>query len=231
MSGPNPWADPSTPTQPGSPYLGPPPTAPQPYGYPAPYGHPGYAPAGYAAPGYGPGYGPPGYGYPGPWGPPLPRRPQRPGQVITTAVLAFVQAGVVLIASLYLYFIASFLDMAAQNDPSVSSVRLAELTREGTVLAIVQAVSTVLLVVAGIRALSARTRTSWLLAIAAHGVQIVLAVYWAVRLVSLVDDFPGGGPGGGFAAFTLVFAASPLVGLGMVVMGPGRRWFTGPTAS
>ena len=57
----------------------------------------------------------------------------------------------------------------------------------------------------------------------------LLAVYWAVRLVSLMNDFPGGGPGGGFAAFTLVFAASPLVGLGMVVVGPGRRWFEGPT--
>jgi hypothetical protein len=228
VTGPNPWADPSTPTQPGAPYVGPPPTAPQPYGYPAPYGQPGYGPAGYAAPAYGPpGYGS-GYGYPGPWGPP-PRRPQRPGQVITTAVLAFVQAGVVLIASLYLYFIASFLDLAARNDPSVSSLRLEELTTEGTVLAIVQAVSAVLLVVAGIRALSARTRTAWLLAVGAHGIQIVLAVYWVIRMVALGNEIPGDGPGGGFAAFALVFAACPLVGLGMVVAGPGRRWFSSPT--
>ena len=227
MTGPNPWADPSTPTQPGTPYVGPPPTAPQPYGYPAQYGYPGYGPPGYAAPGYGP----PGYGYPGPWGPPPPRRPQRPGQVITTAVLAFVQAGVVLIASLYLWFIASFLDLAAENDPSVSSVRLDELTTEGTVLAIVQVVSAVLLVAAGIRALSVRTRTAWLLAVVAHGVQIVLAVYWVIRLISLGNEIPGGGPGPAFAAFALVFAASPLVGLSMVVVGPGRRWFgssTGP---
>jgi hypothetical protein len=143
-------------------------------------------------------------------------------------VLAFVQAGVVLFSSLYLWFIASFVDLAAAGDPSISSARTDSLTREGTVLAIVQLVSVVLLVTAGIRALGARTRTSWLLAIAAHGVQIVLAVYWAVRLVSLMNDFPGGGPGGAFAAFTLVFAASPLVGLGMVLVGPGRRWFDGP---
>jgi hypothetical protein len=125
--------------------------------------------------------------------------------------------------------IASFLDLAAQSDPSVSSLRLDELTTEGTVLAIVQAVSAVLLVVAGIRALSARTQTSWLLAVAAHGVQILLAVYWVIRLISLGNDIPGGGPGPGFAAFALVFAASPMVGLGMVVAGPGRRWFGSPT--
>jgi hypothetical protein len=215
-NGGNPWADPSTPTQPGSPYLGPPPTAPQPYGYPQqPYGYPGY------------GY--PGYGYPGGWGQVPPRPPQRPGQVITTAVLAFVQAGVVLFVSLYLWFIASFVDLAASGDPSISSARVDSLTREGTVLAIVQLLSVVLLVTAGIRALGARTQVSWLLAVAAHGIQIMLAVYWAVRLVTLMHDFPGGGPGGGFAAFTLVFAASPLVGLGMVVVGPGRRWFEGPT--
>jgi hypothetical protein len=160
-----------------------------------------------------------------------PRPPQRPGQVITSAVLAFVQAGVVLFASLYLWFIASFVDLAAEGDPTVASARLDALTREGTVLAIVQLVSVVLLVLAGIRVLTARTRVSWLLALTAHAAQIVLAVYWAIRLVSLVDDFPGGGPGGGFAAFTLVFAASPLVALGVIVAGPGRRWFDGPPAS
>jgi hypothetical protein len=217
----NPWADPSTPTQAGTPYQGPPPTAPQPYGQPSYGGYPGYGQ---------PGYGQPGYGYPGAWGAFPPRPPQRPGQVITTAVLAFVQAGVVLFSSLYLWFIASFVDLAAAGDPSISSARVDSLTREGTVLAIVQLLSVVLLVTAGIRALGARTRVSWLLVLAAHGIQVLLAVYWAVRLVSLMNDFPGGGPGGGFAVFTLVFAASPLVGLGMVVVGPGRRWFDGPAA-
>jgi hypothetical protein len=219
MPGGNPWADPSTPTQPGSPYQGPPPTAPQPYGYPAPHGYPGY--------GY-PGYGYPGYGFPGPWGPVPPRAPQRPGQVITSAVLAFVQAGVVLFASLYLWFIASFVDLAAQGDPTVSSSRVDALTTEATVLAVVQLVSVVLLVAAGIRALTTRTRTAWLLAVAAHGVQVVLAVYWAVRLTTLLDEIPGAGPQGAMAAFTIVFAASPLVGLGMVLFGAGRRWFDGP---
>jgi hypothetical protein len=214
-NGGNPWADPTTPTQPGSPYQGPPPTAPQPYGYAQPYGYPGYPTL-------------PGYGYPGPWGPVPPRGPQRPGQVITSAVLAFVQAGVVLFASIYLWFIASFVDLAAQSDPTVSSSRVDSLTTEATVLAVVQLVSVVLLVVAGIRALTARTRTAWLLIVAAHAVQIVLAGYWAIRLTTLLDELPGAGPQGAMAAFTIVFVASPLVGLGMVLFGAGRRWFDGP---
>jgi hypothetical protein len=215
-NGGNPWADPTTPTQPGSPYQGPPPTTPQPYGYAPPYGYPGYPTF-------------PGYGYPGPWGPVPPRGPQRPGQVITSAVLAFVQAGVVLFASIYLWFIASFVDLAAQSDPSVSSSRVDSLTTEATVLAVVQLVSVVLLVVAGIRALTARTRTAWLLIVAAHAVQIMLAGYWAIRLTTLLDELPGAGPQGAMAAFTIVFAASPLVGAGMVLVGAGRRWFDGPT--
>jgi hypothetical protein len=216
----NPWSDPSTPTQPGSPYLGPPPTAPQPYGQP--YGYP--SPYGYPAP-----YGQPGYGYPGPWGPMPPRAPQRPGQVITSAVLAFVQSGVVLFASLYLWFIASFVGLAAQGDPTISSSQVDSLTTEGTVLAIVQLLSVVLLVTAGIRTLSARTRAAWLLTVAAHAVQIVLAGYWAFRLVTLLNDIPGAGPQGALAAFTILFAAPAVVGLGMVVVGPGRRWFDGTT--
>jgi hypothetical protein len=144
-------------------------------------------------------------------------------------VLAFVQSGVVLFASLYLWFIASFVDLAAQQgDPSLSSARLDALTTEGTVLAVVQLVSVVLLVAAGIRALTARTRAAWLLTVAAQGVQIVLAIYWAIRLTTLLDELPGAGPQGAMAAFTIVFAAAPLVGLGMVLAGPGRRWFDGP---
>ena len=206
----SPWADPATQTQPGSPYLGPPPTMPAPY---QPYGYP-------------PAYGYPGYGYPGPWGPVPPRRPQRPGTVITSAVLAFVQAGIVLIASLYVWFFASVIDVLAEDNPAVfGSSRMESLATEVTVLAILQLLSVVLLIAAGIRVLSARTRAAWLLALAAHAVQIVLAIYWAVRLVTLVNEAPGADSTGALAAVTIVFAASPVVGLGMVAAGSGRRWF------
>jgi hypothetical protein len=208
----NPWADPATETQPGSPYLGPPPTTPQPYGYPG-YGHPGY-----------PAY--PGYGYPGPWGPVPPRRPQRPGQVVTSAVLAFVQAALVLIASLYLWFFASVIGLAAEGNPAVfASSRMQALTTEVNVLAVVQLLSAVLLVVAGIRALGARTHAAWVLTVGAHALEIVLAAYWAVRLLLVMRDLPGAGVDGSLATATIVFAAGPAVGLGMVLVGRGRRWF------
>jgi uncharacterized membrane protein YqhA len=143
-------------------------------------------------------------------------------------VLAFVQAGVVLFASLYLWFIASFVGLAAHQDPTVSTARVGELTTEATVVAVVQLISVVLLVAGGIRSLTARTRTAWLLAVVAHGAQIVLVVYWAIRLTTLLDEIPGAGPQGAMAAFTIVFAACPLVGLGMVLFGAGRRWFEVP---
>jgi hypothetical protein len=236
VSAPNPWADPSTPTEPGEPYTGPPTGTPYGLaGQPAPYGWPGQPGYGYGPPaphGYGPpapyGYGyPPPYGYPGAPHPagwwPVPQRPRRPGQVITSAVLAFVQAGLVVFASLYVWFFASILDLAA-DEPGFPSAADGVAT-EGTVLAIVQLVSSALLVWAGIWALTRRTRPAWQLLLGAHAVQIGLTVYWAVRLSTLFSEVPGPDPGGAFVAFTLLFAAAPLVGLALVAGGPGKRWF------
>jgi hypothetical protein len=211
VSGPaggSPWADPATPTQPGPPYAGPPPTA-QPYAaYPsAPYGYPA------------------GYGQPAPWGPVPPRRPQRPGQLITAAVLAFAQAVVVLIASLYVWFFASIADVAASEAGGVWSPGTVDaLAREGTVLAVVQLLSAVLLVAAGVWALNSRRPGALRLLVGAFALQVVLAAYWAVRLMSEVGGFD---TGGAILSFALFFAAAPLVGLGMLLVGPGRRWFGG----
>jgi hypothetical protein len=191
-----------------------------PYGYPPQYGQP--APYGYPGQGY------PGYGYPGPWGPVPPRRPQRPGPVITSAVLAFVQGGVVLLASLYVWFFASVLGVVSQETPGVYADRMDSVSTEVTVLAILGIASVVLLVVAGIRALSARTRAAWLLTIAAHAVQIVLAVYWAVRLVTFMNDIPGPDSSAALAAVSIVFAAAPVVGLGLLLSTSSRRWFESP---
>jgi hypothetical protein len=145
-------------------------------------------------------------------------------------VLAFVQSAIVVIASLYLWFFASLIDLAAQGNPTIyGSSRPQTLSSEGTVLAVVQLASAVLLVVAGIRALSARSHGAWLLTVGAHAVQIVLAVYWAIRLTTLMNDLPGGSGGeGAFVAFAIVFAAAPVVGLAMVVVGAGRHWFESP---
>jgi hypothetical protein len=206
----SPWADPATPTEPGPPYAGPPPTG-RPYAAYQP-GHP-YVSAPYSAP----------YWPPAPWGAGPPRPPQRPGQVITAAVLAFAQAAVVLIASLYLWFVASIADLAvAEADGAYSPGMVDALAAEGTVLAVVQLLSSVVLVGAGVRALTSRRQGAWRLLVAALAVQVALAGYWAVRLLSEIGGFD---TQGAILSFSLFFAAGPLVGLGMLLVGPGRRWF------
>lgn len=209
--GQSPWADPATPTEQGPPYAGPPPTHPQPYAAPPAYGYPAQHWGSQQ-------WGPSPFGYPSP-----PRRPQRPGQVITAAVLAFAQALVVLVASLYLWFFASVAEVAAAEADGVYSPDTVEaLAGEGTVLAIVQLLSAVLLIGAGVWALNSRRRAAGVLLQTALAVQVFLAVYWAVRLS---DEVGGYGTDGTILAFSLFFAAAPLVGLGMLLVGPGRRWF------
>ena len=213
----DPWADPTTPTEPGAPYAGPPPTAPP----GSAWAPPGYAPPGYGPPGY-PAYGypPPGYGYP--W-PVVPRAPRRPGQVVASAVLAFVQSAVVIIASVYVWFFASVITVATAGAPE--SFDAEGLATEGTVLAAVQFVSAVLLIAAGVLALNRRSRSTWLLLVGAHALQIALAVYWLARLLSFADDLPGPDADGLLPSLTLFFAVGPIVGLVLVAVGAGRRWF------
>jgi hypothetical protein len=142
--------------------------------------------------------------------------------VVTAAVLAFAQAVVVGIASLYLWFFASIAGVAASEAGGVWPPGAVDaLATEGAVLATVQLLSAVVLVAAGVWALNRRTRGPWLLLSGALAVQVVLSAYWAVRLVG------GFGADGTFAAFAVFFAAGPLVGLGMLLVGPGRRWFDG----
>jgi hypothetical protein len=227
-SGRDPWADPSTRTEPGPPYAGPPVTGPPaPPAYP-PYGFGPYAPAPYGYPGpYG--YAPAPYGHPGPWAPGPPPGPRRPGQLIASTVLAFVQAALVAISSLYLWFAASLVEFAAGQAPVDLTAR--DLASEGTALAGIGIGSAVLLVVGGVAGLTRRSRTAWLLLAGAHVVQVLLAAYWAIRLHTLLSDAPGTGGEAVFTTFALVFTAAPLVGLGLVLLGPGRRWFDGAAST
>jgi hypothetical protein len=206
----DPWADPGTPTQQGAPYAGPPPTGPGvPYGY-------GPRPAyGYAGP----------YGPPPPWVPLPPRGPQRPAQVISAAVLAFVQAAVVLIASLYVWMLASIADFLGAQAQQGFDPRLGAFSREGAVLAVLQTLSAALLIGAGIWALNSRRRGAWVLLLAAHAVQVVLTVYWLVRLMGPADDIPGPDGGGALLGLSLFFAAGPVTALALLLVGGGRHWF------
>jgi hypothetical protein len=157
-------------------------------------------------------------------------RPRRPGQVVAAAVLAFVQAALVLVASLYVYLFASVAGLAAaEAGAGLALPRAEELAREGQVLALVQVFSVVALVVGGVLVLSKAGRAAWTTLLAALAAQVLLALYWAVRLTALADAVPGSGGGGGIAiGLALVFVAAPLTGLGLLVAGPGRRWFTDP---
>ena len=201
---PSPWSDPATETQPGAPYAGPPPTTPyRPapgWTLPAPYGtawpHPGW---------------------PTPW-PPARARPQRPGQVIAAAVLAFVQAAVVALATAYLQLLGTVFSMAA-GEPGFPADGAA-LAAEAGVLSLVQLVSVVLLVAAGVLALTRRRAVvRWALA-AAFALQLALTAYWAARLLGAF------GSASGVLLFLVVcFAAGPAVALGLSVGRPARAWF------
>jgi hypothetical protein len=58
-------------------------------------------------------------------------------------------------------------------------------------------------------------------------VQVTLAAYWTVRLLMLLGDIPGDDPVSPVLIVTLFFAAGPAVALGLLLTGPGRRWFDG----
>ncbi|MGY1752730.1 hypothetical protein [Blastococcus sp. SYSU D01042] len=232
MSGPpgerDPWSDPTGPVEP---YPGPPRTEPppqQPYAAPPPWGQQPYQQPYGAPPPWGqPAWGPAPYG-PQPWGPP---RERMPGQVVAPAVLAFVQAVVVLIASLYVWFFASVADIASSGRPGVYTSETARsLATEGTVLAVVQLASVVLLVAGGVLALNRRTPTAYRLLAGALVVQVVIALYWAGRLLDVLGTLGGGDGEGSLAAFSLFFLVLPAVALGLLLSGVARRWFTAPPA-
>jgi hypothetical protein len=196
---PNPWSDPATETRPGAPYAGPPPTT-MPY-----WTAPGRPPTPY------------GTAWPQPW-PPAPSRPQRPGQVIGAAVLGFVQAAGVAVATAYLQLLGSVFSMAA-DAPGFPGGGAALAAEAGT-LAVVQLVSIVLLVAGGVLALTRRsTLARWTL-VAGLALQLALAAYWAVRLLTVLGA-------GVFPVLVLCFAAAPAVALGLAFSGPARAWFAG----
>ncbi|RBY74484.1 hypothetical protein DQ238_21840 [Geodermatophilus sp. TF02-6] len=214
---PSPWSDPTTPTEPGDPYPGRPATAPPSWGPPAGIssGWPVYAP----------------HGHPwaaGPYGVPWlpgPAAPRRPGQLVAAAVLAFVQAAVVALASAYVFLLGSLVALAA-GEPGFPADGQA-LATEATVVAAVQVGSVVALVVGGVVALNRRTPAARWMLVAALGLQLVLAGYWAVRLLVLLDDAVGPDPSAALLPGVLCFATAPAVALGLAVSRSVREWSTG----
>ncbi|MBM7804741.1 hypothetical protein JOD57_000578 [Geodermatophilus bullaregiensis] len=224
----SPWSDPAAQADPVA-YAGPPVTAPAPYAAAA-YPPPGpYTAAAYPHPGYGW----PGHGVPV-WGPPAPLRPRRPGQVVAAAVLAFVQAGLVAVASAYVLLLASTFGFLATVPGASDADEAGALVTEATVLTVVQLLSAIALVVGGVMVLNRRSRASWLTLVAAVAAQLALALYWLVRLSALggfLDDTTGSDPSGVLVVGVLFFAAAPAVGLGLLLVGAVRRWAAGDDAA
>ncbi|MBA3410226.1 MAG: hypothetical protein H0U15_05135 [Geodermatophilaceae bacterium] len=178
-------------------------------GYSAP---PGYPPnQGFPAPGYpaSPGYPSP-YGYP-PYGYPMQRGPVRPGAATASAVLMFIQGGIVLFSTLYVLFFASLAG-------SVSAAGISEADSyetEFTIIGLLQLVSVGLLIFAGVQLLGGSGRT---LAIVACGLQLAFVVYWMIRIGSLPEF--GDDSGAFFFVVPLFYAVLPVVALPLAMGKP-----------
>jgi hypothetical protein len=143
-----------------------------------------------------------------------------------------VQFGLVLIGTVYLFLVALVAGALAGLPDAQLPERFSGLAAEGVVLAVVQLAADVLLLVAAIRALRHRGEGTWKLLVGALAAQVVLAGYWFVRLLVLRGDLPGDAAGAltPLQSYAVLFAAVPLVALGLVGLGAGRRWF-GPAAA
>jgi hypothetical protein len=147
--------------------------------------------------------------------------------VTGAAVLSFVQFGLVLVGTLYLFLVALVAGTVSGVPDAQLPAGISGLVTEGLVLAALQLAADVLLLVGAIRALSRRTLGTWRLLLAALAVHVVLAGYWFVRLLVLRGGIPGDAGGAliSLSFYPVLFAAVPLVALGLVLVGSGRRWF------
>jgi magnesium-transporting ATPase (P-type) len=142
-------------------------------------------------------------------------------------VLAFVQTAIALIGTLYTYMLSALVGLGANQSAEFGSPGVRSLASEGTVLALVQLAAVVPLVAGGILVLTRRSRAAWLTLLVAFAIQVLIALYWMFRLSGVIGQGFDAATGP-LAAFTLVFAAAPLVGVGLLLSGPARRWFPEP---
>lgn len=144
-----------------------------------------------------------------------------PAEVVAAAVLAFVQAAAVMVASVFVAFLVVVVALAAQMDVP-SGLPFAELIA----LATVQLASIAALVIGGVRVLRRRDRTSRRVLAGALVVQLPLAAYWTVR----VSPFFAGEEPGVLAMppfGVVVLTVAPVVGLGLLSTPSSRAWFAG----
>jgi hypothetical protein len=179
-----------------------PPTAQQ-----QPYQQPGYQPPGYGPTGYPPGPYPPA-GYPPQGYPPgsypsggSPFGPVKPGVITAAAVLAFVQAGLLVFGGLVSFAGARVL---ADLDVSVDGPGLL------TVLGILAVVAAGLLIAGGVLVHQRKPA----LLIAGSAVSLALSAWWLVLLSQ----------GSAEVTLPLVFAVLPIIALCLVLGGAAKNW-------
>lgn len=208
---------PPEPDQPG--YTPPPVTSPPPQAPPvAPgYQYPTYPPGYPPPPGYGYGYPPP---YPYPYPQYLPYAPPgsgRPGLATTASVLAYVVAGMLIIAGIILLAGASLAHDLGSDGGFDTRDATAELTFDG----LVDFVTAGLLIAGGVL-LAGRKPTGRVLLFTALGVDVAAAIYWLARL----------GTAGGAVIFYALLFTVPVVLAGCFAGAPTvGRWLSGAAPS
>jgi hypothetical protein len=154
---------------------------------------------------------PPGYGYPGgPYPPPNPYGYDapgsgRPGTLTAASVLSYVQAGLLLIAMLMLFYGASIV-----NNFDEASTVTAELLIDG----VVNAVLAGLFIWGGV-AMSLRRATGRVLVTAAGALCVVDGIYWMTRF-----------PSGVVAFYMILFIALPATAAGLAWSTIASSWLT-----
>jgi hypothetical protein len=106
----------------------------------------------------------------------------RPGGTTAAAVLAFVQAGITLITTAILMIaLAAIQDLANGAEETAGGIALGGALAEFWIVSIVQLIGIGLLIAGGVKLLGGRAGNLFVIAV---GLQIVLCVYWLIRIVT-----------------------------------------------
>lgn len=192
--------------------------------YPAPYGAQGFPPgqqpgAGYPPVPYPGGY-PQGYGYPPPYG--FPRQPgsDRPGLVLASSVLAYINAGLLILAGALVLFGVSVvhdLERTFNSDSGIGS--------EFVVAGIANLVAGGLLIAGSVN-FSNRSNTGRILASVGNVIVLGAAVFW---MTQFNDEYDNGDDG--FLFWGVLFVTLSVLTLAFSFVPTVNKWLSGAARS